>query len=252
MASSGMSLRRLVLLALASGLSLAAIVAIAAILVGSFDGTDARLIATSLGFSLFSALGAAGVGARRGRRALADLGAATAGGASAGFALLLIGLWAASSEGVWRAFAILSFLTLAASHACLVLGARRENDSPLVGWLTAASVGAGSLDAMLSAFAVSGVAEQVGGDYLRLIAVLVIVLLLTSALPPILRRLAGRAAMAPGGLPGTPLPATIGPTDDRTGDLLAIAQRLEELAPAAGGIGTSIASEAARLRRLAG
>lgn len=53
------SLRRVVLLALVAGLSAAA-AAIVAILTRSFDGVDLRVVATNLGFSVFSVLGAAG------------------------------------------------------------------------------------------------------------------------------------------------------------------------------------------------
>lgn len=53
-----------VALTLAAGLSIAAAIAIIAILTHSFDRTDAQLIGTSLGFSVFSALGAAGAPAR--------------------------------------------------------------------------------------------------------------------------------------------------------------------------------------------
>jgi hypothetical protein len=54
-----------VLLGLAAGLSAAAAIAIAAILTHSFDRIAARLIGTSLVFSVFTALGAGGAPARR-------------------------------------------------------------------------------------------------------------------------------------------------------------------------------------------
>jgi hypothetical protein len=84
--ASSISAGRAVLLGLAVGLSVAAAIAILALLTHSFDATDARLIATSLGFSVFSALGAAGAPARR-QPKLAVLGALTTGAAGLGFAL---------------------------------------------------------------------------------------------------------------------------------------------------------------------
>src|SRR5271169_4344733 len=122
MARPQISLRRLVLRALVAGLSLAALIAIAAILTHSFDGTDARLIVTSLGFSLFTALGGAGVGAQRLAGPIRNLGTATLFAAGVSFALLMMGLWSGSTGvGLWQAFAILVLLTLAGSHACLIL-----------------------------------------------------------------------------------------------------------------------------------
>ncbi|HWT26193.1 MAG TPA: hypothetical protein VN213_21980, partial [Solirubrobacteraceae bacterium] len=54
------TVRRALAWALAGGLSVAALVAIGAILTGGFDETDGRVIATSLGFAVFSATAAAG------------------------------------------------------------------------------------------------------------------------------------------------------------------------------------------------
>jgi hypothetical protein len=246
------SLRRLVLSALAAGLSVAAAIAIAAILTHSFDALDARLIATSLGFSLFTALGGAGVGPRRCSGPIRHLGSATLCAAGVDFALLVRMVWLGGGEAaLWRAWAILVLLTLAASHACLVLVSRRRTDSPLIGALIATSVGAASLDAVLGALPIGGLAEQVDGNFVRLVAILVVVMLLTSVLPPILRRIPPRERPDPTGLPAGPLPASISPPGGGEEDLLAIAGRLEALAPGTGELARAIISEAARLRELA-
>jgi hypothetical protein len=107
-----------------------------------------------------------------------------------------------------------------------------------------------SLDAALGALAVSGVADHIDANFARLLAVLVIVMLLTSVLPPILRRIPSRERPHPTGLPASPVPASI-PTPDEGRDLLAIAGRLEALAPSTGELARSITREAARLRKLA-
>ncbi len=246
------SLRRLVLRALAAGLSVAASIAIVAILTHSFDALAARLIVTSLSFSLFIALGGAGVGPRRSTGPIRHLGSATVLAAGVGFALLMVMLWLGSGEGeLWRAWAILVLLTLAASHACLVLTSRRISDSPLIGALIVTSVVATSLDAVLGALPISGVADQVDGNFVRLVAVLVIVMLLTSALPPILRRIPSRERSDPTGLPASPVPVSMSLPDDEEWDLLAIAGRLEAMAPSAGDLARAINHEAARLRELA-
>jgi len=245
------SLRRSVLRALAAGLSLAAFIAIAAILTHSFDGTDARLIATSLSFSLFTALGGAGVGARRLAGAIRSLGTTTLVAAGVSFVLLMIILWSENGGAeLWQAFAILVLLTLAASHACLVLTSRRESDPPLIVGLTVTSIVATSLDALFGALAISGVTDHVDADFVRLVAVLVIVMLLTSVLPPILRRIPSRERSHASGLPASPVSASMLPPDE-AGDLLAIAGRLEKLAPGTGELASSITREAAHLRQLA-
>lgn len=105
--ASSISSRRGVLLGLAAGLSVAAAIAIVAILTHSFDRTDARLIGTSLGFSVFSALGAAGTPARR-RSKLATLGVLTTAAAGLVFALLELAIWDHGTNWTWRAFGVLA------------------------------------------------------------------------------------------------------------------------------------------------
>jgi hypothetical protein len=245
------SLRRLVLRALAAGLSLAALIAIAAILTRSFNAIDAQLIATSLSFSLYTALGGAGVAPRRLTGPIRHLGTATISAAGADFALLMAILWGGTEVELWRAWAILLLVALAASHACLVLTSRRASDTPLILALTLTSIFATSLDAVLGALPIGGVTDHVDGNFVRLAAILVIVMLLTSLLPPILRRVPARERLHATGLPSSPMPASVAPQDDQAGDLRAIASRLEALAPRAGELAGSIAREAAHLRELA-
>jgi hypothetical protein len=250
MADSAVSLRRTVLLALAVGLSVAAIVAVAGILTRSFDRTDLRLVGTSLGFSIFSALGAAGTKAERRGIAPTGLGRVTTMAAVLSFALLLVALWINQGAAVWRAFGTVGVATLAGSHACLVLSNRRDTDSSLINGLAATSIATGSIDSLLGALAITGAIARVDSGYVRLLAVLVIVMLLTTALPPILRRLPSKTGHAAAGLPGTP-PAA-GPHDQHAVDLLAIAARLDRLVPHAGEAAKQIQAETAHLRRMAG
>jgi hypothetical protein len=244
------SLRRAVFLALAIGLSLAAIIAIVAVLSRRFDGLDARLVATSLGFSLFTALGAAGVGARRAGARVRVLGALTMGAAGASFATFLVALWMDAGWAV-RPCVTLSTLTLGAAHACLVQMGRRDADTPLIDRLALASIATGSLDALLLVAAVNGAFEHIDGNEVRLSAVLVIVLLTTSLLPPVLRRAGVRAPVHTAG-PADSLSACSGHSSVASpGELLTIAHRLEALAPAAGEVSASMRTTAAHLRRLA-
>jgi hypothetical protein len=250
MAASMVSLRRSVLLALAAGLAIAALVAIVAIVTRSFDQTDLRVVATSLGFSIFSALGA--VGARTERRATAfgALGTSTTAGAGLSFVLLLVALWGNDAPSVLRGFGTVAVATLAGSHACLVLGARRANDSSLVAGLTVASIASASIDALLGGLAITGVTTRVNSNYVRLLAVLVIAVLLTTVLPPILRRLSTPADQEPVGDAATAPVAR--PFDPLATDLLAVAATLDRLVPHAGDAAAQIQNEAAQLRRIAG
>ncbi len=239
------SRRRAVLLGLAAGLSVAAAIAIVAILTHSFDQTDARLIATSLGFSVFSALGAAGAPARR-QPKLAALGVLTTGAAGLAFALLELAIWDKGTTWGWRAFGVLAVLTLAASHASLVLSARRASDSPAITNLTVISVLTASVDAILALIAIVGLVHHISSSETRLAAVLVIMMLLSTALAPILRRATSSANSRDARRPFTTPLDGAAPTELRT-----VARRLEQLAPRTGQLAHEIQREAVRLRELA-
>src|SRR3954469_14823810 len=95
--------RAIALRGLIAGLCVAAATAIAALATGEFDDTHWRAIATSLGFSLFSAFGAAGEALRREARVRRRvLVAATAVAAAAAFALLVPAVWFGDdSDALW-------------------------------------------------------------------------------------------------------------------------------------------------------
>jgi peptidoglycan/LPS O-acetylase OafA/YrhL len=115
---AAMRMRRVAVGALIVGLCLAAATAITALVSGDFDDTHARLIASSLGFGVFSALGAAG--ARLWRDALGwrrGLGGGTAAAAVLAYALLIAALWLFDDEdAIWRAFGMAGLLAGAASY----------------------------------------------------------------------------------------------------------------------------------------
>jgi MFS family permease len=237
--------RRAVLLGLAAGLSVAAAIAIVAILTHSFDETDARLIATSLGFSVFSALGAAGAPARR-QPKLATLGVLTTGAAGLAFALLELAIWDQTTNWAWRAFGALAVLTLAASHASLVLSARRGSDSSAITNLTVISVLTASVDAILALIAIVGLVHHISSGETRLAAVLVITMLLSTALPPILRRARPSTNSA-----DAHAPFTTALSGSAQAELSEVAHRLEQLAPRTGDLAHEIQRETVRLRELA-
>jgi len=182
-----MRLTRLLSLAIAAGLCVAAAAAIVDIVSGPLQDVDWRLIATSFGFSLFSALGAAGSKAGRAGPAGYALGLWTAACAAAAFALLMVGLWHDGGVHLWQAFSIALVLSLGSSHASLMVGARRPEDSLLVLWITAVSVAAGTADALIGSAAIAQMIDA-SADLARALAVLIIVQLATSLLPSLLRR----------------------------------------------------------------
>ena len=243
--ASSITPRRAVLLGLAAGLSVAAAVAIVAILTHSFDQTDVRLIATSLGFSVFSALGAAGAPARR-QPKLAALGVLTTGAAGLGFGLLELAIWDQRTNWAWRAFGALAVLTLAASHASLVLSARRASDSSAITNLTVISVLTASLDAILALIAIVGLVHHISSSETRLAAVLVITMLLSTALPPILRRATPSTTS-----PDARRPFTTPLSGAARAELREVAHRLEQLAPRTEDLAHEIQRQAVRLRELA-
>src|SRR5215218_3591357 len=114
------AIRSLVTRALAIGLTVAAATAIAALLSGSFDETEARIIGTSLGFSIFSATAAAGEAARTGRAAERAVGLAATLLSAAAFLALLYAIWALpDDEGPWEVWGVLAVAALVTSHGSL-------------------------------------------------------------------------------------------------------------------------------------
>jgi hypothetical protein len=218
-------LRRALGWSLVAGLSIAALTAAVAVVDGSFGDTDWKVIGTSLGFAIFSALGASGASLRL-RRAdprLQSLGAATAGLAVLAFALLVLALWGDSDgDAVWQWWGTAALLSLGSSHASLVLAARKRTDSAIVDALVRVSLATGLVD---TSIAILILVEAVTSGPAEILSLLVIALVLSTALTPILRRL-------------TVAPGASGPTSSGSGDmateLLEIAARVERLAQAAG------------------
>jgi hypothetical protein len=179
--------------AFVAGLCVAGAVAIVALLNGSFDDDDLRVVGSSLGFSVFSSTGAAGSALRRrGDASKEAFGMLTMAAAVAAFGLLLLALWGDDSDSAWRAFGVAGLVALWSGHASLVLGARRPGDSALVALLAGVAVVALGIDAAAGILAVIGALDdtEVEGVGQALAALLVIALLAT-ALPPVLRRLQG-------------------------------------------------------------
>lgn len=198
--------------ALAAGLLVAGVVAVLAVLSGSFDRTDGRLIATSVGFGMFSLAAAAGAGRTAdGRPALRISGVTAILASGLAFVLLLVALWTPdASDRVWRAFGVSALLALWSSHAGVMLGAVRREDTRWVTGTTLLAVTALSLDALAGIAAVAGMFDDLRRPELRqAFAAVLIVAIVASVLVPILRRLTSPGA--PERPPATRAPAAPAP-----------------------------------------
>lgn len=223
------------------GLCVAAAAAIAALVTGEFGDTHARIIGTSLGFSFFCALGASGDALRtQARGALATAGAVASGLAALAFVLLVAAIWLDDSgaDWLWRTWGVVAVTALWASHWSLVLRARRPADSPAIRLVWQVSIVAATVDMLVGNIAIAGLVEDVSDALARALGVVLVITVLTTALPPIMRRLAG-----------TPRP-------DALGRRLTMAEVTRELESAAGRVERIATAEDARreastLRRLA-
>jgi hypothetical protein len=231
-----MELRRFVGWSLVLGLSIAALVAIVALLAGDLGDVSLRAMGTSIGFGVFSALGAAGLGLLGRSAAARAVGQGTAAAATAAFVLLLAACWIVDDDWSWQGFGVASVLALCGAHASLVLRSARSGDGAWIWALGAVSVVTACIDALAAIVAILGLVDDVGPVTERLLAVSAVVLVLTTALPPVLRRMAPRATS-----PLTP------PAPDLAAAVLAAADRLDALP----GAGPEVRREAARLRALA-
>ena len=245
------TIRRFAGLALVTGLCVAAAAAVLALVTGSFDETDTRVILTSIGFAIASATASSGAAARlRPSAAMHLLGTATLVASIAAFVLLLAGLWTNvddwGSEGVWRTFGCVSILGIVGSHACLMLGALRRGDAPVVRLLTLSAIGFAAFDGLAVILPLAGVVDDIDEPWPRIFGAVLVLLVLTSVLPPIMRRMQPAARPAPSA------------NGDRAGadDFLAsavvqIADKIDALNSDPGNRSPEIQHEVNRLRNLA-
>jgi len=235
-------LRRLIGWTVVASLCVAAFTAILAILSGDFDDTDGRVIATSVVFGISTAIAGTGAALRyRDRASLRTLGLATIGLTAASFVLFVVALWPdADGEDAWRWFGCVGFATLAASHASLVLGALRATDGSTLRTMAQASIVLAVVDAMIAILVVGEFIEDVDEGPAKAVAVLVVLLVLTSALQPIVRR-----------LQRAPRDVRREPSESMAGEVLAAADRIEALNADPGNRSSEIRRECERLRKLA-
>lgn len=234
-------LRRLVAWTLVTTLCIAALTAIAAIVSGDFDDTDGYVIATSIGFAVFTATAASGAGLRyRESENLRTLGLTTILLSAVSFVLLVLALWSEWDDETWQWFGCVALATLAASHGSLVSGALRPTDTDAIRMLATVSIFLAVIDSLVGILAISQVVEEVDAEFGQLLAVLVVLLLLTSVLQPIIRRL---HQAEPG--------SSIQPRSSLAAEVVAAADRIEALNADPGRRSAEIRRECERLRELA-
>jgi hypothetical protein len=161
--------------------------------------------------------------------------------AALSFVLLLAGLWTGDwgSEAIWRAWGCASVLAVAAAHAGAVLGARRSTDTDGVRSLVSWSIGLALADTAGALLPIVGIVDDVGEGAARLFAAVLVLLVLTTVLPPILRRLQPDGA------------ARGKAVDGLAAEVVKSAERIERLAADPALRTPEIRREAERLRNLA-
>jgi hypothetical protein len=252
------SIRRLAGVALVTGLCVAAAAAVVALLTGSFGAIDTRVILSSLGFSLFSATGSAGAAARlRPSERVQMLGTATMFLSIAAFGLLFAGLWGDTDdwgdEGLWRTFGCLGVSAVAGSHACVTLGPLRPTDSELVRLLSLSAVGLAVFDALAVILPLAEVFDDIEDPWPRIFGASLVLLMLTTILPPLLRRMqptSQPAASASGSGPSASANGC-GADEFLATAVIRIADKIELLNGDPGNRAPEIQAEVNRLRKLA-
>jgi len=237
---------------LVGALCLAALIAIVAILDGGFDEHDLRMIATSIAFAIYSAVGASGASLRlRASENLRTLGLVTIVCSVAAFLLLLPALWIDEDhETLWRWWGAATLAAFATSHASLMTGAFRDTDSASVralGWI---SIVLATFDSSLGVLAIAEAFETIDEGFAQLVAVLVVLMVLTTALTPIVRRMQRSAPTTAAAVPPAPA-APAPPPATLSAEVIAAADRIEALNADPGNRAPEIRREVQRLRELA-
>jgi hypothetical protein len=168
----------------------------------------------------------------------------TVAAAGVAWVLLMVLMWAEAGEALARAWGVATIVALACSHASVMLGGTRATDTAAISALVAASIALAVLDATAGVLAVAGAVEVAEDDPLiRVVAVAVVLLLLTTALPFVLRRLSPGPAVAA----AAPWPAPRGGALERlAAEVVATTERIERLDDR-----DAIRAECRRLRELA-
>jgi hypothetical protein len=180
--------------ALVLGLVAAAAWAVVVLLSEDVNETDARVVLTSLAFAAASTTGASGVAATlRASPGMRLLGVATIACSIAAFALFAAAIWKDEplygAEVLWRACGCASVLAIAGGHASLMLRARRPTDGALIEIVTFSSLALGLIDTVGALLPLSELIERVDESWARVLGSVLVLLIVTTVVAPLLRRL---------------------------------------------------------------
>jgi hypothetical protein len=195
-----MSPRRILLFAVVGALCLTALIAILALLAGSFGETEGKILATTGGFalaSLFAMRGTILLDQNRHR----ELGWTVVAMSTLAFLLELKVVWVddGGSEATWKALAITAGFAAALGQIATSLSRRRPTDPPSLRPLAWAA-GACALTVELL-IAIAAIEEVDNGDYYRFLAAVFVLDVLLVALESVVRRLGTPAAVPAGAAP---------------------------------------------------
>jgi hypothetical protein len=190
-------LRRVLLVATVSALSLTALFAIFALLVGRFDETQVRILATTGGCGLASLLAMPGTRLLQERRHV-ELGRLVVFLATVTFVLELWAVWIATDSSLsWRTLAVAVSVTTAVTQIAASLARQRATDPEAVGLLR---LGAGVCTVVLALLISSAALGKVSDTgYYRLVGAVAVLDVLLVALQAAVRRFG--AAPAAGARP---------------------------------------------------
>jgi hypothetical protein len=225
--------------------------AVVLLLSGSLGDTDLRIVLTSLTFAAASTTGASGVAATlRGSWLLRTLGAATIMCSAAAFALVTTAIWKDSllwygHVDLWRACGCAVVLAVGGGHASLMLRGWRPTDSALVQLVTVSSLAFGSIDAVGAFLPLAKLVDDFDESWTRTLAAVLVLLILTTVIAPLLRRLQVARAPVPGAEHGGDSAEAL------ASDVIRIAERIDLLNGDPGNRAPEIQAEANRLRKLA-
>jgi hypothetical protein len=182
-------LTRVVLGLVAGASCVAALAAVVAIVSGDFSDGDWKVIGSSALVALASSTGGAGIGWRlRATNAGVTLGTVVVAASAAAFALVNYGMWVEVDDDLfWRATGVVAIVALDGAHACFVLARRRETDPEAVKLATGVAALAAAISGTFGILAVTGLADD--GPW-QLLAVVLVIQLLATALAALLRRMA--------------------------------------------------------------
>jgi hypothetical protein len=128
-----------------------------------------------------------------------------------------------------------------------MLGARRKRDSESIRLLTLSSLGFSAFDAVAVILPIAGLIDDVDEPWPRIFGAALVLLVLTSILPPILRRMQPPAVAPAAGSDG----ATDASDEFLAAAVLRIADRIELLNSDPGNRAPEIQGELDRLKKLA-